>query len=314
MNKRYDDEQRPITSKHENSLFFPVIKLVDGQQKEIGVTAPDGRFFPFAEDERFIEIRNTGQNKRAPFIELSNGERVPFQEWRARQVVKNSEALSSAEPHFRELFREILIEFPELDQVEIINGDRKKFPVLEHTGGFWQRPDEIGSKPKIIVDRLSAATFKPLFATREISAFAAAEKIGIEYEQLKKNPVILGLFIFPHELGHVWDFISNYQNVKNQLEGYNPIEENRLDRQLEMESLPVRGVNPVTVKKKLDDGSLDEYYKKNATYYRDMKIQNAPDLLTAHENAYRKLPSEAYADDFAAHVVRKYLQKIGIIA
>ncbi|MFS8159400.1 MAG: hypothetical protein ACMG6E_04145, partial [Candidatus Roizmanbacteria bacterium] len=166
------------------------------------------------------------------------------------------------------------------------------------------------SNPKIVVNAEPGTTnFESLFQTREISARKAAELIGIPYEKLKQRPELLGLFIFFHEVGHSDDYVQNY-HLRPDLQ--NPSEENQRVRDGEMSTLPVPSSNPVVVREMYEAGELEEYYIKYKEHYQTVGIGSAQDLMKKHEAAYHELPTEVYADKFAAAMLRKHAQRLGI--
>jgi len=287
-------------------LFEPQIKKTETGIEETGVITPDGQYFPFDHGESIAFIREG--NQRKPVIKLSDGTEVSFEAWKIRRREDLKKLFEGADPKYGELYLRLLEDFPELEQLSVKAGTKEQYPTLEFTGGFWKRPDSQNPNPKIIVEMENQAHYQDLLRDREESAREAAALLGISFEELLKNPEILGKFIFLHEIGHAQDYLANFQNgekAKND-PNFDPVSENLDKRKEEMVTLPVPGENPVGVKKMYKEGRLTSYFEKYKEYYLSKGITSPEDLVKKHELAYRNLPSEKYADQFAADVLKKY--------
>jgi hypothetical protein len=146
--------------------------------------------------------------------------------------------------------------------------------------------------------------FEKLRATRPISFQLASEKLGIESSTL--TPEILRSFIFLHECGHAHDFVVNFAGVSSPdhpEQSLPRFEEacmrcnERQDFELKKLPIPVTpsGFNASRVEYPDFLATLvAEYLKKEAVTEKDLDA-----VYVELEHAYKNLPSEVYADDFA---------------
>lgn len=289
----------------ESQLWEPRVLQYDGKLIEQGVKTPRGEYFHFNAGERFALVRE--DNDRKPVIILPDGQDVSFQAWKTLRTEQNRKIFEEADPDYSRAYLQVLNEYPELEVLNVKAGTQEQYPMLQYTGGFWQRPTESDPSPSIVVKMGGEQHYDRLMVDRETSARQAAEMLGITFEKLKASPNILKLFIFLHEIGHAQDYITNYFNdPKSESDPeYNPAAENRAQRDREMATLPIPNTNPVQARQYLDRGILGPHFERNKTYFEKLDISTVEDLLTTHEKAYRELPSERYADTFAANVLRK---------
>lgn len=292
-------------------LYEPRVLITDKGPSEIGVRVPDGKYYPFQNGEQFCLIREEGGRK--PYIRLADGSIVTFDAWKNSRREEIRKIFENIDPHFAQIYLLVLNDYPDMDQLGIEKGTKEQHPVLEYTGGFWRRPDTTNPNPSMVVDLESERPYEKLLVDRKLSARIAAQMLGIDFEVLQRNPETLGLFIFLHEMGHARDYFANYLNSAKNLsnENYDPVEENQKQRDGELATLPVPKTNPVQVRKMYDSGELVTYFDKYREYYQLVGINTPQDLLVKHEESYRNLPSEYYADQFAASILRKYWQVLG---
>lgn len=300
---------RPGGPLQEWQIMQPIIRVTPGKpSQEVGIRAADGTSFPFLHGESITFIKNG--TTRNPTIRLSDGSEVGFEQWRATRRAGVQEAVDRVGGEYAFIYMDLLQEHPYLEQLDIDTATPEQYKVLKHTAGFWLRPEAGRSNPKIVVNaEPGKANYASLFETREVSARRAAELMGVPYEYLKQRPDLLGLFIFFHEVGHADDYIRNY-HMKPGSE--DPSNENQRVRDVEMNSLPVPGSNPVRVREMHEQGELAAYYEKYKAHYQTLGIASVEDLMQKHEAAYHDLPSEVYADRFSAAVIKKHAERLGI--
>jgi len=277
--------------------------------REWGVRTPEGQFFHFTNGESTTFIREGADRK--PFIKLKNNNIVSFEAWKATRRDTIRRVFENVDPTFSELYMQVLTEFPELEQLEVKTGTKEQYPVLAFTGGFWEKPTQRGGSGGIVVELSSGSKhYEQLLRDRELSARDAARLLGIDFSVLQQNPQILSMFILLHEIGHAHDYLVNYQSSTNPSIKNNPINANIEQRNKEMASLPIPDATPVTAREMWNKGELNTYYATYQEYYRLQGINTAEELLKKHEESYRRLPSESYADNFAAQVLRKHWNTI----
>lgn len=274
--------------------------------KEVGVKTSEGDYYSFDHGESFIQIMGA-DGKREPYVRLQSGQEVSFNAWKSSKKSEMSAVLGKADRDYSSAYLCAVDDFPHLDQMQVESSTAEDYPVLEYTGGFYVRPKDSAEPPKIIVNMEKGQHYQKLLVERETSARKSAEKIGIDFETMKQNPDILKLFIFLHEIGHAEDYIVNYlKSGRNE----DPVEANLAQRKKEIGTLPIPGINPVQAKQMYDRQELQQYFLKYQQYYSGLGISSPEELLKAHEVAYHELPSESYADDFAANVLRKHWQTL----
>lgn len=302
-------QNRPGGALKEWQLYEPIVRFKQGEPNtEIGIKASDGTYFPYLHGESTVFVKD-GDDRR-PMVRLSDGSEVGFDQWRATRREGVQAAIDRVGGDYAYMYMEMLKDHPYLEQLDIDTSTPDEHSVLRHTAGFWQRPTRDRPNPRIVVNAEPGKTnFESLLETREISARRAAELIGIPFEELKQRPDLLGLFIFFHEVGHADDYVRNYHMRPG---AQDPSGENQRVRKAEMDSLPVPSSNPVVVREMHESGELEGYYGKYRQHYEALGITNAEDLMNKHEAAYHDLPTEVYADKFAAKVLKDNAERLGI--
>jgi len=82
-----------------------------------------------------------------------------------------------------------------------------------------------------------------------------------------------------------------------------PIRASSYARDTEKESLPIPSLDPVQIRQAETDGKLKQLCEKYSVRLTERGI--IPEkIIEAQERAYRELPSEKYADEFAARQLR----------
>lgn len=288
-------------------------KTLVASGRELGVHTPSGTFFRFRHGETFALIKEG--NGRAPFVKLADGRTLSFDVWKDRQPEEIRRALDTIDPMYGDLYAQVLNDFPELDQFFKIHSSSKEgFSVLEYTGGFCRTTGAADAHCSIVVDISSEKHYDKLLQDRELSARAAAHLLGIDFEILKRHPEILARFVFLHEIGHAHDYLVNYvNNPRNGSDpNYDPARANKEVRTQEMNTLPYPGLDPVLIRKKWVSGELAKDFEQYRKYFQQKGIISPEELMKAQEKAYRDLPSETYADQFAARVLRKHWKTLGL--
>jgi hypothetical protein len=216
--------------------------------------------------------------------------------------------IEAADFRYAKLFQYLFTDHPELNILDIEIATKEQYPVLEYTGGFWRRPDINNPNPRVFIEVSGTKHYEHLLKDRELSARAAAEMIGIDFSVIQQHPEVLSMFIFLHEVGHADDYIKNYLNNPNIDD---PVVVNLETKKNEVNSLPIPGVSSADAKKLENSGKLAEYYQKFRLFYEAKGIFSPEELLKINEIAYRKLPSESYADNFAAQTLRAHWNDLG---
>lgn len=160
--------------------------------------------------------------------------------------------------------------------------------------------------PRIVVYTGNSFHYDQLLTQREISSRTAAEMIGIDFEEIKRNPQILALFIFLHEIGHARDYILNYLKGLRGNDEYSPAKSWNENTEQEQGKLYIPNCNPAQARAMYESGELKVYFDQYRDYYQQHSINSPEELLEANERVYRNLPKEKYADQFAADFIKKH--------
>ena len=215
-------------------------------------------------------------------------------------------------PEVQRLFKIIVRENPELSATQIQTFE----PVNKYdAGGYYTL--EVGEDgevtPVIHISAGGTSNYAPLMEIRKASVAINAETLGIDNNDM--TPELLELFIIAHEMGHVKDFVSNYQRDPD-LSGWEAQDEMFFHRHAILGTLPIRNVSPAGLTGHLRNvTSLEEVLKVEpnlAKHPRFDEIETVEDLIRVQEEEYRASEPERYADDFAAKFLNKHSEDLGL--
>ncbi|MBA4336339.1 hypothetical protein C0416_01010 [bacterium] len=188
-------------------------------------------------------------------------------------------------------------EYPELQQLNIKSKTTSENKTLLNTGGYFEDPRGFDSQISIVVvtDNVGIEHYKKLMQKRKLSAEVAAKMLEIEPENM--TPELLRLFIFLHEIGHAYDYIKNYANQKDGADLWTQ------RGQAETSSLPIPNINPSILRHKIDQNEIDDLPIEIQKKISEGKVD---EIVYDQEEAYRKLPKENFADQFAANFIKEH--------
>ncbi len=184
------------------------------------------------------------------------------------------------------------------------------------TGGYFELVEVGGDVPVPTVFVMPEQTdhMRDLMRNRQSSAKMVAHMLGIPFE--KMTPRLLGLFIMAHELGHATDYIRNYE-LNSDYKGIKAVEEWDMHYAVNLLSLPVSGLDPAELRQEMKNfGNLDEFLNKFPDTKKEIdleKVKTLDDLLHEQEIAYRSMPYENYADNFAVNFLKRNAQELEIL-
>jgi len=135
--------------------------------------------------------------------------------------------------------------------------------------------------PSIYMTLASDEHYESSLTTRRRSVASFAERLGIKKEQM--TVPLLKAYVFLHEVGHAHEYMTRYEKADD------PIGSQKRAREVEMGSLPVPDLTPTQLEKK--------HGKESG-------------IIAVQERAYRDLPSERYADRFAADFILKHISHL----
>lgn len=211
------------------------------------------------------------------------------------------------DPELFEIWKKVVECYPILSRVEIVapsDLDR-----LQFTGGEFVLPDEEYPDPAIILVPGDEKDFEKLKRARRVAAQITADAIGVPIEALTGR--MLKNAIFLHELGHAYDYLTNVASDPEIGEENAPmVWRDFFFRQ--METLPVPGLSPSELKARLVlFSTLDTFIaERPQTKERllQLGVSTVEQLLEIQERAYRALPKESFADQFAARWLNQQVQ------
>ena len=213
----------------------------------------------------------------------------------------------------RELLAIAFENFPDLEKVQV----RTFLPTdIYQIGGYYNiaSDDEGDTVISINLSEGEAESFVPLFSFRRATIEANAKLLGIKPEEM--TPEILQLFITAHELGHIKDYIVNYESDPD-LNGLNAASEMKYHRDSNLDTLPVPGVYPPDLARQLSvSGGIDVNVFLSTfseiNLKPDDKIKTVDDLMDLQEERYRASAPERYADEFARDLLLNHAERLGI--
>lgn len=145
---------------------------------------------------------------------------------------------------------------------------------------------------------------------RPIAFAVAAELLGILPEEL--NAEVFNSFVFLHEFGHAHDYVTNFQQVP-ELSHLTPDELALVwqnEHVQEKEALPIPSLAPAEILEQLQTMTWEQFLDAHPhirTRLAEQNLHTQEEALAAQDRAYRSMPSEHYADKFAAAFIREHL-------
>jgi len=183
------------------------------------------------------------------------------------------------------------------------------------TGGTFHRVqvDEQTIIPTIFIVFEDYEHMRRLKDVRHSSAQRVADMLGIDFSRLSLS--LLRQFIVAHEIGHAFDYVTNYE-MNTRYQGANVAEEWDLHYEANLLALPVSGFSPVELLEEVSKFSnLEDFLEKHSSVARKInteKIKTLQDLLDAQEIAYRNSVYENYADKFATNFLKTNARELDI--
>jgi hypothetical protein len=275
---------------------------------EAGVQTPEGQYFPFNNDEKMVFVRDG--NERKPMVRLHDGSEVAFPAWRKARQEDIQAAFRKVQPQYLGLYMDLLTEYPELEEIDVMIASAAEKPVLGKTIGRFVLPDDHTPNPTIQLNQSAHAAAMEMDTT---TISEIAKRIGVEPEILQKNPEMLQTFIFLHELGHAYDFVKNYlHNPMAADKNFNPTQAMMQQSKHEMATMLIPGLSPSQVLRLQEQGRFDlvEHYNKHKLFFWAKGIRSPEKLFEVMQVNYRNLPKEQFADNFAVQILHKQWQKL----
>lgn len=205
----------------------------------------------------------------------------------------------------------VLSEHPELSALELEKVLPSQEDFLQYTAGEFVI--EGGTeKPLVRVVLGDIKHLDSLRDTRSVAVKILADKLGVDVHHMDGK--VLSVLIFLHEIGHARDYLRNYRNNSDYESTQDAVAAWHEHYQSELDSLPVPSMDPSDLRACIQDsGGFQPFMERypELTRMNNHNISSESRLLELQEIAYRSLPHESYADDFANKILRKYWEKIG---
>jgi hypothetical protein len=199
-----------------------------------------------------------------------------------------------------ELREAVILQYPALKDVfvEMFQGD--EFGRPEYSGAAFVVTRE--NVPKILMALSGPEHVKYLMEMRPTAIELVAEGLGVAPEDI--TPELLEAFIFLHEYGHAKDYLTNYRGESDNATHSHEeaIQEWNEHYKASLLSLPVPGFDPSDLRTEVTAcGGVQAFYEQHPNLVNPHGITplTQDDLFREQEMAYRNLPHEKYADDFA---------------
>ncbi|MBR3324229.1 hypothetical protein IKG24_01675 [Candidatus Saccharibacteria bacterium] len=223
---------------------------------------------------------------------------------------KNYQMLLEKDKDLADLYKDILTEFPDLDNVELINFDTRRetkngkpnafFSPLAMENGQYRPIVKFNfNEPEVYFDGTEGGGDALALAQ---SVKEIAMKVGVDANEALKNKKFMTSFLLLHELGHALDFKRNYLDANN-----GDLKEafilNRESRRRDEMTMPVPGAIEAYDTTKED---MENLHKRFDSRFSGMGIHNGKQLKLVESRKYREMHCERMADGFARNYVLRH--------
>ncbi|MBI2636508.1 hypothetical protein HYW84_04260 [Candidatus Peregrinibacteria bacterium] len=194
--------------------------------------------------------------------------------------------------------------YPELAEVV-----REKDTSSRFDGGSIVCPLNEDEPVGIKYNNFDLSVIEELMQHRPKSVQLVAERLGIPRESM--TPLLLKTFIFLHEVGHTYDYITRF--LRPLREGQDPLPKTyatadwRTRFQDELAALPIPNMAPSQLRMFSIFAPLPELARQQGAKEEVIRRaeQDAEAVLQEQEEAYKRGESEQRADDFATKILRE---------
>ncbi|MBI4256713.1 hypothetical protein HY626_01495 [Candidatus Uhrbacteria bacterium] len=192
---------------------------------------------------------------------------------------------------------------------------QERFPILESLsievvddpafeGGRFCLPESEEEGSRIHMAFGSERDFENLKQTREQAVRLMAEQLGVAFDQIDGEQI--RQFIFFHEIGHAYDFLTNF-GMDMDFESAASIW--MANSEFQLGQLPYPSLSPAELREQIfDGGGFDQWLaqdEKRKELCRKLNVHSERQLVTLQENAYRQLDKERFADVFARNAMQQ---------
>jgi len=215
-------------------------------------------------------------------------------------------------PKLKKLFKVALKENPELAKAQF-----RQFPPIDKydAGGYFELENNMQGDvvPVLFLSEGKAELLTPLLKIRKESIKINASSLGIDSKEM--TPELLQLFIVAHELGHIKDYMVNYE-ADPDLSAEEAAQEMYFHRDSVLGHLPIPELSPTHLAGELQaETNLQDVIKQYPIIKKHPKfkeLKTIEDLLRLQEEEYRMSVPEKYADDFAVDLLKRHADEIDL--
>lgn len=201
------------------------------------------------------------------------------------QLLGSSEVGRSLLPAYEAAVKAV----PSLENVRLIPIDPTENPKIAFAQNGYERPGGL-HEVHIQIGESAFETAQTYLDGHNESMVLIAEKLGIPTEELTQEKLIR--FAFLHELGHA----ALYEKYND-----NPNEYARLVEDSFMK-LPIANATPKWLRSEPGRQFVVEHWEGIKSHF---DIETVEELDDMQAQAYREMPQEAYADNFAVRIMGK---------
>lgn len=177
----------------------------------------------------------------------------------------------------------------------------------EYEGGTCYVPESHENPFAVILMGGAVEDYEKLKRTRPDAIKSMARLLGTSAEHL--DGATIQAFIFFHEAGHLFDYFANFLE-DNALSYEEATDLWIMNSDHELASLPIPELSPSDLRFEMKKhGGFEEWRRLDSEFdARCVRIgaKSAEELVHIQEMAYRALPKEAYADEFAAKALKDF--------
>lgn len=223
---------------------------------------------------------------------------------------KNYQMLLEKDKDLADLYKGILTEFPDLNNVELINFDTRRetkngkpnafFNSLAMENGQYRPIVKFNfNEPEVYFDGTEGGGDALALAQ---SVKKIAMEVGVDANEALKNKKFMTSFLLLHELGHALDFKRNYLDANNG-DLKKAFILNRESRRRDEMTMPVPGAIEAYDTTKED---IENLHKRLDSRFSGMGIYNGKQLKLIESRKYREMYCERVADGFARNYVLRH--------
>jgi hypothetical protein len=214
------------------------------------------------------------------------------------QVKRQEIIMDMAGPEFAQAWNQLNEDYPEFQNIQVvINKDPN-----HHSPHF--RANEFSRKMEVHMAVHDTEQVYTQIRQNRATITSFAELLGVTPEDI--TPAQLKIFVLAHEYGHAYDLITNYLQHEGSTQAqYNA---QREQRTAELAILPVPNMASSKIIALIEEQGFDAFIAQ----FPHMEGKTQTEILEEQAISYRRLPSESFADQFAAQFMKRHATQFGL--